>query len=224
MDPQAIPLRGLHLPEAVGLWPLAPGWWLLLLILVLAMPAAGGAHRWLHLGVLRFQPSELAKLVAVVFMAYILTKKDGQVNDPWAVPVPGAVVIGTLAFLIVIEPEHRRGLGALARVTIERRFRAAATASGALLAISLAQRIASSISSSWGTTRFARPSRSMSAASSSRPISRSIRSTMAAWIAIFVAWNRRCPFVSCSHGRGRLISPGPGPGWTLRSSISLIEA
>ena len=29
MDPQAIPLRGLHLPDAVGWWPLAPGWWLL---------------------------------------------------------------------------------------------------------------------------------------------------------------------------------------------------
>ncbi len=36
MDPQAIPLRGLHLPEAVGWWPLAPGWWLLVLLLVLA--------------------------------------------------------------------------------------------------------------------------------------------------------------------------------------------
>ena len=30
MDPQAIPLRGLHLPEPVGWWPLAPGWWVLL--------------------------------------------------------------------------------------------------------------------------------------------------------------------------------------------------
>jgi cell division protein FtsW len=76
-----------------------------LLILVLAMPASGGAHRWLHLGVMRFQPSELAKLVAVVFMAYILTKKDGLVNDLWAVPIPGGVVIGSLAFLIVIEPD-----------------------------------------------------------------------------------------------------------------------
>ncbi len=36
MDPQAIPLRGLHLPEAVDWWPLAPGWWLLVLLLVLA--------------------------------------------------------------------------------------------------------------------------------------------------------------------------------------------
>ena len=36
MDPQAIPLRGLHLPEPVGWWPLAPGWWVLLAMLVVA--------------------------------------------------------------------------------------------------------------------------------------------------------------------------------------------
>ena len=36
MDPQAIPLRGLHLPEPVGWWPLAPGWWVLIALLALA--------------------------------------------------------------------------------------------------------------------------------------------------------------------------------------------
>lgn len=36
MDLQAIPLRGLHLPEPVGWWPLAPGWWLLIAVLVIA--------------------------------------------------------------------------------------------------------------------------------------------------------------------------------------------
>ncbi len=34
MDPEQIPLRDLHLPEAVGLWPLAPGWWLLIALAV----------------------------------------------------------------------------------------------------------------------------------------------------------------------------------------------
>ena len=29
-SPQPLPLRDIHLPEAIGLWPLAPGWWLLL--------------------------------------------------------------------------------------------------------------------------------------------------------------------------------------------------
>jgi len=36
VDPQALPLRGLHLPEPVGWWPLAPGWWLLIAALVVA--------------------------------------------------------------------------------------------------------------------------------------------------------------------------------------------
>ena len=30
MDPRQIPLRDLHLPEAIGWWPLAPGWWFLI--------------------------------------------------------------------------------------------------------------------------------------------------------------------------------------------------
>lgn len=30
MNPAELPLRDLHLPEATGLWPLAPGWWLLI--------------------------------------------------------------------------------------------------------------------------------------------------------------------------------------------------
>lgn len=29
MDPEQIPIRDLHLPDAIGWWPPAPGWWLL---------------------------------------------------------------------------------------------------------------------------------------------------------------------------------------------------
>ena len=36
MDPAQIPLRGLHLPDAVGWWPLAPGWWVLIGLAVVA--------------------------------------------------------------------------------------------------------------------------------------------------------------------------------------------
>ena len=37
MDPKQIPLRDLHLPEAIGWWPLAPGWWFLILVALLAI-------------------------------------------------------------------------------------------------------------------------------------------------------------------------------------------
>jgi hypothetical protein len=37
MDPEQIPLRDLHLPGMIGWWPLAPGWWVLLGCLVIAL-------------------------------------------------------------------------------------------------------------------------------------------------------------------------------------------
>ena len=36
MDPEQIPLRDLHLPEAIGWWPLAPGWWVLIALALVA--------------------------------------------------------------------------------------------------------------------------------------------------------------------------------------------
>lgn len=45
MDPEQLPLRDLHLPAEIGVWPLAPGWWVLI-----ALAAAGLAwlltHAW----------------------------------------------------------------------------------------------------------------------------------------------------------------------------------
>lgn len=37
MQPEQIPLRDLHLPEAIGWWPLAPAWWVLIVIAMIAL-------------------------------------------------------------------------------------------------------------------------------------------------------------------------------------------
>ncbi|NNE60276.1 MAG: DUF4381 domain-containing protein [Woeseia sp.] len=37
MNPEDIPLRDLHLPEAIGWWPLAPGWWFLLSLVAVGL-------------------------------------------------------------------------------------------------------------------------------------------------------------------------------------------
>ena len=81
------------------------GFTVVMLVVVLAMPAAGGAHRWLYIGPLRFQPSELAKLVTILFMAYVLSKKEDRIDDPWAVLIPSTLVVGGMMLLVFIEPD-----------------------------------------------------------------------------------------------------------------------
>ncbi len=37
MDPEQIPIRDLHLPELIGWWPLAPGWWVLIALAMVGL-------------------------------------------------------------------------------------------------------------------------------------------------------------------------------------------
>ena len=42
---------------------------------------AGGSARWLQLGPVQFQPSELARLALVIYMAYSISKKGEMLRD-----------------------------------------------------------------------------------------------------------------------------------------------
>ena len=66
MSPATLPLRDLHLPEPVGWWPLAPGWWMLLLLLLAALGVAGyrGYRRWQQNAPRRHALRELARAEA----------------------------------------------------------------------------------------------------------------------------------------------------------------
>ncbi len=37
MDPTQLPLRDLHLPDPVSWWPLAPGWWVLIVLVLIGV-------------------------------------------------------------------------------------------------------------------------------------------------------------------------------------------
>ena len=41
MDPEQIPIRDLHLPEAIGWWPLAPGWWVVIALAAVVLAWLG---------------------------------------------------------------------------------------------------------------------------------------------------------------------------------------
>jgi cell division protein FtsW len=76
-----------------------------LLVLVLLVGSGAGTRRWFVLGPLHLQPSELAKLSIVVFLASYLARKDDQLDDWWQGLFPALSIIGIYALLVVREPD-----------------------------------------------------------------------------------------------------------------------
>jgi cell division protein FtsW len=74
------------------------------LVFVMTQPKVNGAHRWLRLG-MSVQPSEIAKLIVIVFLAAFLHKYAPEINQLWKRLVPCVAVIGLIAGLIGIEPD-----------------------------------------------------------------------------------------------------------------------
>lgn len=66
---------------------------------------AGGATRWLRMGLFSFQVSELAKICMILFLAHFLTRKiDYRKNFRRGVAVPLAVT-AVVMLLIILEPD-----------------------------------------------------------------------------------------------------------------------
>ena len=75
------------------------------LVVVLFMPAAGGAHRWFRVGSIGIQPSEFVKIVVIVFAAALLAARADRIHELRAVALPLGAVAGTLAVLVAVEPD-----------------------------------------------------------------------------------------------------------------------
>ncbi len=80
---------------------LSPLFYLISIILLVAVLFVGtrvhGSQRWFNLGVVYFQPSELAKLAFILFAAYILEKKNSLL-----IPF---LALGAVSALVAIQPD-----------------------------------------------------------------------------------------------------------------------
>ncbi|MDX1419189.1 MAG: FtsW/RodA/SpoVE family cell cycle protein [Rubricoccaceae bacterium] len=65
--------------------------------------ASGGAARWLEIGALTFQPSDVAKVALLLHVAVLLARKQPYIQDLHRAFVPLAVWIGGTLLLIGIE-------------------------------------------------------------------------------------------------------------------------
>ncbi|NLJ34399.1 MAG: stage V sporulation protein E [Firmicutes bacterium] len=87
---------------------------LLLLVLIPELGKEGlGARRWLELGPVNVQPSEIAKLSLVIFLAGYLTNKGEDIRKFWEGLFPALLLLGGTFLLILKQPD----LGTAAALT-----------------------------------------------------------------------------------------------------------
>lgn len=82
---------------------------LMLLVLVL-VPGIGtvvnGSARWIDLGFYRLQPSEMAKIFMVVYMAAYLQRHRDEVHERWSGFLKPIVILAAAITLLHFEPDH----------------------------------------------------------------------------------------------------------------------
>lgn len=77
----------------------------LLLISVFFLDRSHNTHRWIHAGGFSFQPSELAKPVLILFLAYFLESRAKTMDDVRNTLLPAAAPVLVFLGLIVLEPD-----------------------------------------------------------------------------------------------------------------------
>ncbi|MFZ0298027.1 MAG: putative lipid II flippase FtsW [Candidatus Sulfotelmatobacter sp.] len=77
----------------------------LLLISVFFLDRSHNTHRWIHASGFSFQPSELAKPMLILFLAYFLEARTKTMDDWRNTLAPAAAPVVVLLGLIVLEPD-----------------------------------------------------------------------------------------------------------------------
>ena len=93
-------------------WQRTSGAWLLLafvLLLLVLVPGIGrnvnGSQRWLPIGPLTFQPSEVAKFALVLYISGFLVRHNELVRTHWQGLAKPVLVLALVAFLLLLEPD-----------------------------------------------------------------------------------------------------------------------
>jgi cell division protein FtsW len=76
-----------------------------LLLGVFFFDPVNGARRWIPFGLTSFQPSELAKLTAVIFTAAVLERRMHRINELAYALLPIGLMALTLVGLVLLEPD-----------------------------------------------------------------------------------------------------------------------
>lgn len=75
-----------------------------MLVVVFAMKPINNAHRWIFIGPINFQPSEIAKFALVILFAHLISINYDKMDTVRYGIVPFIMIMGVLAVLLIAEP------------------------------------------------------------------------------------------------------------------------
>ena len=75
------------------------------LILVFFLDRSHNTHRWIKLGALSFQPSEMAKPTLILFLAYFLETRTRAMDDWRGTLIPALIPAAVISGLILMQPD-----------------------------------------------------------------------------------------------------------------------
>jgi cell division protein FtsW len=90
----------------------------LMLVAVLFSRPINGTRRWFGVGGFGIQPSELAKLAAIMFTALILERRRHRINELQYSLLPIGLIVGGLVGLILLEPDFGTAVSLLAVIGV----------------------------------------------------------------------------------------------------------
>jgi len=90
----------------------------LMLVAVLFARPINGTRRWFGIGGFGIQPSELAKLAAIMFTALVLERRRHRINEVSYSLLPIGVIVGGLVGLIMLEPDFGTSVSLLAVIGV----------------------------------------------------------------------------------------------------------
>jgi cell division protein FtsW len=83
---------------------------IMLLIAVLFMNPLNNTYRWIRYGFFSFQPSDLAKLALIIFLARFLSRKSEEIKKSGFNVIPVLFIAIPILVLIMIEPDIGTGV------------------------------------------------------------------------------------------------------------------
>jgi cell division protein FtsW len=90
----------------------------LLLVAVLFSRPINGTRRWFGVGGFGIQPSELAKMAAILFTALMLERRRARINELQYSLLPIALIVGGLVTLILLEPDFGTAVSLIAVIAV----------------------------------------------------------------------------------------------------------